>query len=178
MMREHFHGLWRTARRFGFDEGRAEDLAQRAFVIAASKLSTIEIGKERAFLFGVIAKLCADARKNAFCRRSVPAHDVIERMVDPSAGPLGEVLLAEACTQLDQALLQLPGDLRDAFVLVEIEELTVVEVAEALQLAPGTVASRIRRARARLRMILSDWVADDRTEHTEAVALTEAEATR
>ena len=41
----------------------------------------------------------------------------------------------------------MPLDLRTVFVLFELEELTMAEIAELLGLAPGTVASRLRRAR-------------------------------
>ena len=44
-------------------------------------------------------------------------------------------------------LESLPLDLRTVFVLYELEELTMVEIARALDLPMGTVASRLRRAR-------------------------------
>ena len=49
---------------------------------------------------------------------------------------------------LDGVLDGLDGDLRSVFVLYEIEELTMAEIAAALEIPPGTVASRLRRARA------------------------------
>jgi len=41
----------------------------------------------------------------------------------------------------------MPEDLRVAFVLFELEEMTMIEVSEVLGIPAGTVASRIRRAR-------------------------------
>jgi RNA polymerase sigma-70 factor (ECF subfamily) len=41
----------------------------------------------------------------------------------------------------------MPIDLRAVFVLYELEQLTSAEIAELLQIPPGTVASRLRRAR-------------------------------
>jgi RNA polymerase sigma-70 factor (ECF subfamily) len=49
---------------------------------------------------------------------------------------------------LDEILDAMAFDLRTVFVLYEVEELTMAEIAEALDLPPGTVASRLRRARA------------------------------
>jgi RNA polymerase sigma-70 factor (ECF subfamily) len=48
---------------------------------------------------------------------------------------------------LQRVLNQLPMELRAVFVLYELEELTMVEIAKTLHLPPGTVASRLRRSR-------------------------------
>ena len=48
---------------------------------------------------------------------------------------------------LDRVLDKMPADLRSVFVLFELEELTVDEVAALLRLPRGTVATRLRRAR-------------------------------
>jgi RNA polymerase sigma-70 factor (ECF subfamily) len=51
---------------------------------------------------------------------------------------------------LEQALAQLDPDLRSIFVLREIEELSYIQIAEALDIPEGTVGSRLNRARAEL----------------------------
>ena len=48
---------------------------------------------------------------------------------------------------LDRILDTLTQDLRTAFVLFELEDLSVPEIAEVLEIPTGTVASRLRRAR-------------------------------
>jgi len=48
---------------------------------------------------------------------------------------------------LAAALMHMPDELREAFVLFEIEELTAPEAAAALGIPVGTIASRVRRAR-------------------------------
>ena len=52
---------------------------------------------------------------------------------------------------LGRLLDQLEPDLRTTFVLFELEELTMAEIAGALEIPPGTVASRLRRAREQFR---------------------------
>jgi RNA polymerase sigma-70 factor (ECF subfamily) len=52
------------------------------------------------------------------------------------------------------ALQKLPEKLRAAIVLREIEELSYEEIAEVLHTSPGTVKSRISRAREQLRHLL------------------------
>lgn len=56
--------------------------------------------------------------------------------------------MKQARMLLDQALDELPIELRTVFVLFELEGLTMAEIADVAALAPGTVASRLRRARA------------------------------
>ncbi len=57
---------------------------------------------------------------------------------------------------LELALEQLEPDVRSVFLLREVEGMNYAEIAEATQLAEGTVASRLNRARRRLREILVD----------------------
>jgi RNA polymerase sigma-70 factor (ECF subfamily) len=42
----------------------------------------------------------------------------------------------------------MPDNLKEAFILFELEDLTVPQIAELLAIPTGTVASRLRRARA------------------------------
>ena len=48
---------------------------------------------------------------------------------------------------LDRILSEMTAELREVFVLFELEELAVAEVAELLSIPIGTVGSRLRRAR-------------------------------
>jgi RNA polymerase sigma-70 factor (ECF subfamily) len=48
---------------------------------------------------------------------------------------------------LDEILEAMPTELRAPFVLFELEEMTMSEIAQTLEIPPGTVASRLRRAR-------------------------------
>ena len=47
----------------------------------------------------------------------------------------------------DDLVARLPEDARPVFVLFELEGMTMVEIASCLDIPPGTVASRLRRAR-------------------------------
>lgn len=60
---------------------------------------------------------------------------------------------------LEAALQQLEPELRVVFLLREVENLSYAEIAEAAQIAVGTVASRLSRARTLLKLFLveSGW---------------------
>lgn len=146
LVRDQFCFVWRLARRFGLAPADADDATQQALWIAARRLSELEPGKERAFLFRVIGFVSTKVRRKrrAQCNELTDPTDCDQATeVDP------EVLLdqRQAREQLDAILGEMSKDLRTAFVLFEIEELSQCEIAAALGIPEGTVASRLRRAR-------------------------------
>jgi RNA polymerase sigma-70 factor (ECF subfamily) len=145
-VREHHGFAWRVLRRFGLAPADADDAAQRVFMIASSRLDDIERGSERAFLFRTAAHIASKAHRARRQRPDRLAPDVGEPQ-DPA--PLPDALLEQRRARhlLDCILQELPEDLHAVFVLFEIEGLRAAEVAEALEIPLGTVASRLRRAR-------------------------------
>ena len=73
---------------------------------------------------------------------------------DPEDAAVG----SEARDRVQQALLELPDDLRVAVLLYDIEGQSYQEVARALGIPEGTVKSRIHRARSALRVHLRSYV--------------------
>jgi RNA polymerase sigma-70 factor (ECF subfamily) len=157
MVGTHFDAVWRTLKRLGVREDRIDDACQRVWIVAASKLESIEPGGERAYLLGIALRIASDARRSARREREVaydgdctPASDACDTVPSP------DVLLdaKRAREVLSRALDRLTPDLREAFVLFELEELTAPEVARLLGVPEGTVASRVRRAREQIRASL------------------------
>ncbi|MEO8899896.1 MAG: sigma-70 family RNA polymerase sigma factor [Polyangiaceae bacterium] len=91
--------------------------------------------------------MAADFRKQHSRAREDLDPDAIAAERSPS--PSVEELIdhGRARDLLDLVLAEMPDELRTVFVLFEFEELTMAVIAEMLELAPGTVASRLRRAR-------------------------------
>jgi RNA polymerase sigma-70 factor, ECF subfamily len=150
----HHDFVWRSLRRLGVATADVDDGAQRVFLTASRKLAAIRLGSERAFLFQTSLRVAADSRRTRRRRREVAdAGDGAEEgpLRDTAIG--GEELLdlRRAREDLDRMLDAMPLELRAVFVLFELDELTMVEIADLLDLPPGTVASRLRRARAEFR---------------------------
>jgi RNA polymerase sigma-70 factor (ECF subfamily) len=143
---EQFDFVWRSLRRFGLDADRADDAAQQVFVIASRKLDVIQPGSERSFLFGTAMRVASDMRRSAIRRREVPTEDAGADLV---SGDRPDELLDQrrAREMLDHVLDAMDLDLRSVFVLFELEEMSTAEIAAFLAIPPGTVASRLRRAR-------------------------------
>ncbi len=143
---EHLDFVWRCLRRFGVPAADADDAAQQVFLVAADKLSDVPVERERAFLFATAARVAANARRSI--RRRQSAYDSLSQAPEePSASQdeLSDQLRARAL--LDQVMADMPDDLREVFVLFEIEEISIQDIATTLEIPIGTVGSRLRRAR-------------------------------
>lgn len=142
----NFDALWRFLRRLGISEGDVDDAVQEVILVLARKLYLVEPGSERAFVFSTAFRIASDMRRRAKRRREVEAAPLYE----PAAiGPDPETSAEQKrlTVLFARVLEQLSLELRAVFVLYELEEFTMAEIAESLQLPPGTVASRLRRGR-------------------------------
>ena len=144
------------ARRFG--AGLADELAAETFAVAFAKRARYDVAFEdaRPWLFGIATKLAhrhwrrEERELRAYARTGVdaaapsPAERVTARADSAVAGPA-----------IAAALAALTADERDVLLLYAWEELDQPEIAAALSIAPGTVKSRLHRARARVRQSLA-----------------------
>jgi len=142
----HLDFVWRCLRRFGVPAADADDAAQQVFLVAAQKLDEVPVDKERSFLFATAARVAANARRSIH-RRKQAYENLAHVPEDPvvTQDQLADQLRARAL--LDQVMESMPEDLRAVFVLFEIEEMSVYEIADAIGIPLGTVGSRLRRAR-------------------------------
>ncbi|MEZ4221078.1 MAG: sigma-70 family RNA polymerase sigma factor [Polyangiaceae bacterium] len=146
LVSEHYDLLWRTLRRLGVPAADTDDATQDVFIVAARRIDDIEPEKTRAFLMATALRV-ASTRRRTERRRPLSFEDDLDQRLYVEEDP--EALTAElrARRTLDAILDEMPDELRIAFVLFELEELTAPQVAELLSIPVGTVASRVRRAR-------------------------------
>ncbi|OJY20554.1 MAG: hypothetical protein BGO98_04490 [Myxococcales bacterium 68-20] len=145
LVHEHHDFVWRCARRLGVRTGDLDDVVQEVFLKAARNLDSIT--HERGFLFRACAFAAAHARRSVQRRREVVDDELVGAELDGAANPEETVETNQQREQLQRMLDALPTELREVFVLFELENFTKPEVAQALNLPPGTAASRLRRAR-------------------------------
>lgn len=148
---QHFTFIWRLLRRLGLDAETADDAAQQAFLIAAERLSDIRPGCERSFLYGTALRLFRDLRRAELRTVRDSGHDLVSEQ--PNAEE--RIDHERALKWLDAALAGLEQDLREVFALFELERLPTPQIAELLGIPVGTAASRLRRARAEFRGLVS-----------------------
>lgn len=140
----------RVLRNAGTPDADVDDAVQRTFITAANRLADIRVGAEKSFLLQIALHIAAHARRTVARRREVHSDEAPEQ-VEAFATPEQLTDQKRARQMLDRVLDQMDADLRTVFVLYEFEELNMAEIANALRIPQGTVASRLRRARADFR---------------------------
>jgi RNA polymerase sigma-70 factor (ECF subfamily) len=145
-VRDHHALVYRLLRRMGVPERDTEDAQQQVFWVFARNLDRIEAGRDKAFLFGVAVRVAQTVRRRL--GRTEPVDDgALENLPSPAAWVDDELDDRRGRAVLDALLEAMPHDLRVVVVLHDLEEWTMRDIATALSLPSGTVASRLRRAR-------------------------------
>jgi RNA polymerase sigma-70 factor (ECF subfamily) len=156
MVDDCFDLVGRVVRNLGVPTADVDDVVQRVFASAATRLADITRGSERAFLVQAAVRWAANARR-VLARRRETGADELPDVVDPAPSPEDLTEQRRAAAILDRLLAAMDLDLRAVFVLDEIEEMSRAEIAHALGIPEGTVASRLRRAREDFQARLAQW---------------------
>ncbi len=131
-------------------EVEAADLVQEVFLVASRRRAAFDgSAAPYTWLYGILRNLARDRRrKHARRARLRPVDD--RRARDPE-----RMLAAERDrARVRAAVRRLPDGHREVVALYYLEEVPVAEVARRLGLPPGTVKSRLFKARAALRRAL------------------------
>jgi RNA polymerase sigma-70 factor, ECF subfamily len=152
LVNEYMDFVWRSLRRLGVSEPDCDDGCQRVWVVLAEKIGTVEAGKLRSFVFSVVVRVASEMRRSEKRHQ----HLVFDEHALESSPADTERLVERQQVRavLDQMLAQLGWELRTVFVMYEIEGFTSPEIAEALGISRGTVASRLRLAREGFQRVL------------------------
>jgi RNA polymerase sigma-70 factor, ECF subfamily len=136
------------------DGTEAEDIAQEAFLRLWRNAATLELGPYglRPWLRRVVSNLAIDRIRAG--RKTTVTDEVPEQPVRPVQADGLET--AELKVRVAAALQTLPDRQRAALVLFHFEELSQIEVGEALGISDEAVESLLSRARRSLRTLLKD----------------------
>jgi RNA polymerase sigma-70 factor (ECF subfamily) len=154
LVRKYQDRVYNLCRYMLRDPQNAQDAAQDVFLKAHRGLKDFRPDSSLyTWIYRITVTTCLDYRKKL--RREAFRREPLTETL-PSDQPLSESLYAskEMTQALQFALQKLPEKLRAAIVLREIEELSYEEIAQVLHTSPGTVKSRISRAREQLRHLL------------------------
>ena len=164
LMRRHNRRLFRVARAILRSDQDAEDALQDAYLAAYRAIGRFRGDSKLATWLTRIVINEAYARLRKMGCATVIAlpegHDMTAEMdptstAAPAETPDRAALRAELRQLLERHIDALPEQFRTAFMLREVEELTVEEAAEALGVPEATVRTRAHRARALLRAALA-----------------------
>jgi RNA polymerase sigma-70 factor (ECF subfamily) len=154
IMRRYNQRLYRAARAILGDEAEAEDVMQEAYVRAYEHLA--QFGGRARFSTWLtkiaVHEALARARRRRRFESMDAGSDAEEFLAEPAHAPDPERSASdrEIHRIVEDAVEALPESFRAVFVLRAVEEMSVAETAECLDLPEETVKTRLFRARARL----------------------------
>jgi RNA polymerase sigma-70 factor (ECF subfamily) len=130
----------------------AADAVHDAFakVLARPGAFDFRRGPLKPWFLRVVRNRCFDLLRHR--RVSDPA---IEELADPALQPDHRLEIQQRDEQLHRALSSISSDQRQILVLRDYLDLSYAELASVLQIAPGTVMSRLHRARLALKEVLN-----------------------
>jgi RNA polymerase sigma-70 factor (ECF subfamily) len=147
--------LFRVAFRIAVNEEAAEDLCQEAFFkLYEKKMNFSSPDEAKYWLIRVVKNASLNYAKRKDRERKI-YHKVFreEHKIDESGEDI--LIKKEARTEVKQALLKLPENLRTVLILKEYAELNYKEIGKMLGITEGNVKVRVFRARERLSAILA-----------------------
>jgi RNA polymerase sigma-70 factor (ECF subfamily) len=149
LFREHAPYLWRALRGLGVRSADVDDAWQEVLLVVHRRLPEFDGRALRAWLYAICIRVASDYRRSARVRREVQVASIPEAPL--ATGLLETIESKELWERLLSALEGLDADKRTAFVLYEIEELSLREVAEATGVPLQTIYSRLNTARAHVK---------------------------
>lgn len=157
LFHEHAPHAGRALRNLGVREADLPDALQEVFLVVHRKLPSFRGDSSlRTWIYGICLRVAAAHRRRPHRAREV---DLDEALPAAGATPHEEAERREALERLDAALARLDDDKRAVFVLYELEELTLAEVASAVSAPLPTVYSRLQAARKLIQSVFGSPVA-------------------
>lgn len=166
IMRRYNQRLFRIARAILRDDGEAEEIVQDTYIRAYHHLSDFH-GPQGfgSWLCRIAVNQARMRARRADWQTRQPVCTALdntrpEAAMNRSASPTPEddMYRSQLRELLQHAIDDLPDTYRVAFMLREVEQMSVREAATCLDIEPGTVKTRVFRARRQLRRLLRDEI--------------------
>jgi RNA polymerase sigma-70 factor, ECF subfamily len=162
---EHIDGLYSYALVLTHNHAEAEDLVQETYVRAIPAVGRLRPESNiKAWLFKILRNIWLNQLRK---RRSDPQMvqtdtegGSVDNLVNPGKDSYEIYAGKVEVWRVRTAIEQLSLEFREVILLREFEELSYQEIASLLDCPPGTVMSRLARARSKLRVLLSSTSAE------------------
>lgn len=157
VMRRYNQRLYRVARAILRNDGEAEDVMQDAYVRAYQHLdqfagrAKFSTWLTRIVVHEALARQRRRSRYQELEPTSEQEGDPMDQFAALTPSPEQQASNAEIRTLLEQEVEKLPDSYRAVFVLRDVEQMSVADAAEALEITEDNVKVRLHRARAFLR---------------------------
>jgi RNA polymerase sigma-70 factor, ECF subfamily len=144
----------RTLRYLGVREAHVEDACQEVFVVVYRQLGQLRGGSARAWVRQICVRVASNHRRSLRRRPEDAAAEPPDVAVP--ATQHGDAERRQARRRLLGALDALSEEQRSVFVLYEIEQLTMPDIAEAVGCALQTAYSRLHAARTKVQTAMKE----------------------
>ncbi len=150
----HFAFVWRSVRRLGVVDSAIDDVVQDVFIVVYRQLARFRGESSiRSWLFAIASRVVRDSRRSL---RRKPGNlggrarvsDDVDLVADSAASPHEVAAAGEALRTLHAVLDAMREEHREVFILAELEQMSVKDIAAAVHANANTTYSRLRAARA------------------------------
>jgi RNA polymerase sigma-70 factor, ECF subfamily len=159
LVRRHLPAAVRLATRLLGDEDEAEDVVQESFLAVLERVDSFDVTRPFApWFYRIVANRCSNVRRG---RSRRPTEGLSRTLVSERASPDREAQRGRLRSRLRAGLDQLPDRQREILMLYDVEGFAGPEIAEMLEISPGTVRWHLHQARAAMRAILDGAVEEE-----------------
>ena len=152
--------IWRVCWHYTGDREASSDCAQEAMIRVWRALEGYRGDCAfESWVYRIAANCCMDWLRKKKRHRSVSMEPMRDQGFDPadtSPGTEDQVIAKDERRRLREAIVLLPEDQREALILTQLERVPYEDVARMTGVSEGTVKSRVNRAKAKLKEILSE----------------------
>jgi RNA polymerase sigma-70 factor (ECF subfamily) len=142
---DYFDFVWLSLRRLGVAAEQLDDATQDVFVVVCRKLSEFEYRSQlKTWLFAIALRVARSHRRG---RPDLSSPVEPEQLPSASASPHEALAEARALRLVGEVLDSMDEEQRAVFIMAELEQIPVPEVAQVLNLNLNTTYSRLRLAR-------------------------------
>jgi RNA polymerase sigma-70 factor, ECF subfamily len=148
--KKYFDFVWALTRHLGVAGDAIDDVVQDVFIVIHTKLATLQRPQSlRSWIYGIVRRTVSDHRRSRRTRDAARARlgAELKSSYPSQPSPLDMVETNAELELLESVLAELDEPKREVFVMVEIFEMTVPEVVQALEIPLNTAYSRLRMAR-------------------------------
>jgi RNA polymerase sigma-70 factor, ECF subfamily len=163
MMLPHLDAAYNLARWLLRNEQDAQDVVQEAFLRAFKSFSGFHGSNGRAWLLTIVRNTSYTLlKKNRVADLTTPFDEEIHASDHESVSAATILERSEDAEGIREAMDELPAEFREILTLRHQEDLSYKEIADIAQIPPGTVMSRLARARVKLKERLAARIDKDK----------------
>ena len=163
MMLPHLDAAYNLAKWLLRDEQDAQDVVQEAFLRAFKSFGGFHGSNGRAWLLTIVRNTSYTLlKKNRVADLTTPFDEEIHASDHESVSAATILERSEDANLIREAMDELPAEFREILTLRHQEDLSYKEIADIAQIPPGTLMSRLARARVKLKERLAARIDKDK----------------